>query len=154
LDFCWLGFQKHSRIPSGWFISRFTSGSTSFLCLFTTSLNRGLVIDYYLISVWHCKPIGQCVCSSCVRMWLCHECMWVRGEKTSSLSLFDFNSWLNLMRIPGKSKGCSSNVTEVPGMLQGFRRGMGVYIHFFFQMVGFFLFFFGPVSIFQSTILC
>jgi hypothetical protein len=58
------------------------------------------------------------------------------------------------MRIPGKSKGCSSNVTEVPGMLQGVRRGMGVYIHFFFQMVGFFLFFFGPVSIFQSTILC
>jgi hypothetical protein len=66
----------------------------------------------------------------------------VRGEKTSSLSLFDFNSWLNLMRIPGKSKGCSSNVTEVPGMLQGVRSGMGVYIHFFFQMVGFFFVFF------------
>jgi hypothetical protein len=39
LDFCWFGFQKYTRIPSGWFISRITSGSTSFSCLLMICLN-------------------------------------------------------------------------------------------------------------------
>lgn len=58
--------------------------------------------------------------------------MCARWERTSSSLLFDFNSLLILMRILRKSKGGRSNATEVPGMLQGVRRKMGVYIHIYF----------------------